>query len=141
MRNLSSKRLVVLDTCAVVALLSKEPGAEFVGNTLIDNDCYMHMINVCEVYYDAVRTRGKERADEFLSWLTDEAGVIVRDDMDTEIMVDAGLMKADLKRISLADCFCAALARRIGAAVLTADRREFEPASQAGYCSVIFIRE
>ena len=48
-------------------------------------------------------------------------------------------IKADYKRISLADCFCAALAKRVEGSVVTADQ-EFKPLADAAGCSVEFIR-
>ena len=59
--------------------------------------------------------------------------------MDEELWQDAGRLKADYRRISIADCFCAALANRIGGEVITADR-EYEPLKNDGECKIRFIR-
>jgi predicted nucleic acid-binding protein len=44
------------------------------------------------------------------------------------------------RRVSLADCCALALARRLGACLVTADRHEFEPLLSAGVSKIEFIR-
>ena len=67
------------------------------------------------------------------------AGIQVREDMDDDFWQSAGRIKADFRRISLADCFCAALAERVDGEVVTADQ-EFKPLADAGDHKVSFIR-
>ncbi len=52
-----SERMVVLDACAVIALQRGEDGADQVRACLTDPqvEVIVHAINLCEVYYDAVR--------------------------------------------------------------------------------------
>jgi PIN domain len=58
---------LVLDACAIIAYLRDEEGAEVVEAALIsDNDCVVHAVNLCEVYYDCVRRDGAARADTLL---------------------------------------------------------------------------
>jgi len=52
----------------------------------------------------------------------------------------AGALKANLRRVSLADCFAMTLAQAAGGSVLTSDHREFDSISAAGVCRVEFIR-
>lgn len=56
--------LYVFDSCAVVALLQGEPGAELVAGILKNsrNRCLIHAVNACEVYYDIYRRGGEEDA-------------------------------------------------------------------------------
>lgn len=54
-------------------------------------------------------------------------------------MARAGRLKAH-GRLSLADCFAIALARRTNAEVVTSDHREFDPVAAAGLCTVRFFR-
>jgi len=49
-------------------------------------------------------------------------------------------MKADYRRVSLADCFGLALARRLKGAFLSTDHNEIEALHEAGVCPVQFIR-
>ena len=52
----------------------------------------------------------------------------------------SGAFQAWHRRISLADCCALALARRLGARLVTADRHEFEPILSAGINRIVFIR-
>ena len=55
-------------------------------------------------------------------------------------MGDAGMEPAQWKRISMADCFGLALARRLDADFYTADRHELEILQQAKVAKIQFIR-
>jgi predicted nucleic acid-binding protein len=130
----------VLDACAMIAYLNGEVGGDVVDRILQDsgNSCYAHSLNLCEVYYDALRASNEQAADGAIRDLLN-AGIIERDEMDPAIWKEAGKIKSR-GRISIADAFCAALARRVGGEAVTSDRREFEPLVAAGVCDVLFIR-
>ena len=132
---------LVFDSSALIAYLEDEPGAELVDELLDGNlgACFVHAINMCEVYYGTRREYGEQPAQEAINMLQN-AGLSVREDMDNNIWQGAGQIKADYRRISLADCLCVALANRDGSEVITADRHEFEPLAQVGLCKVRFIR-
>lgn len=132
---------LVVDSNALIAYLEGEPGGQLVDSLLNDdaNSCVVHSVNLCEVYYITRRDHGEEAAQKALAVLRG-AGLLVQSDMDEDFCLDAGRLKADFRRISLADCFCAALANRIGCEVVTADRSEFQPLVDANACMVRFIR-
>ena len=132
---------LVLDSSALIAYLRNEDGVDVVDGLLSEpgNVCFVHAINLCEVNYEAKRRGGEERARATLAVLR-RAGLIRREDMDEDFSQAVGGIKADYRRISLADCFCAALANRIGCEVVTADRHEFEPLAGVNVCAVRFIR-
>jgi len=134
--------IYILDACAVLSLIKNEAGANVVRQALEadQNQCFIHAVNLCEVYYDCLRCYGKDPADTLIGTLL-EAGVTVRNDMDTEFWKTAGRLKAR-GRISLADCFAVALALREDAVLLTSDRHEFEPllASPGFMAKIEFIR-
>ena len=132
---------LVLDSSALIALLKKEDGWNQVSDLMDNraNQCCAHAVNLCEVYYDFLRTRGESVADAILADFED-AGLLAREDMDHEFWREAGRLKATLRRISLADCFCAALANKMGAEVVTADHHEFDALVANGVCRVRFIR-
>ena len=117
----------VLDACAIISLIKNEDGALIVRQALeADNNvCFVHAVNLCEVYYDCLRCHGKDPAEQLLTNLI-EAGLVVRNDMDMDFWKSAGALKAR-GRISLADCFAVALAEREDAVLLTSDHHEFEP--------------
>jgi predicted nucleic acid-binding protein len=130
---------LVFDANALIASLHGEEGGKLVDSLIQDRQhtCFVHAASLCEVFYE-FRRRGEEQAQAVLRDLRD-AGLRVREDMDDDFWQEAGRIKADLRRISLADCFCAALAKRVEGAVVTADQ-EFKPlADQAGY-EITFIR-
>lgn len=131
---------VILDSSAIIAYLANEPGAEVVDELLkdVENAVFVHAVNLCEVFYEVARLAGQDKAKAVTAALRN-AGISTREDMDTGFWQDAGLIKADYRKVSLADCICAALAARIGGEVVTADR-EFQPLAQQGVCNVRFIR-
>jgi ribonuclease VapC len=131
---------LALDASAVIALLRSEPGAEVVEQLILDsaNVSYMHAINACEVYYDALLVGNEEEAEAILrdikSW-----GVIVSEEMDEALWLESARNKAYL-RLPLGDCFLLAMAGRIGGEVVTADRGDLEPVAALGKFPIRFIR-
>jgi len=132
---------IVFDASALIAFLGMEQGALVVRQTLRDNhgECYIHAVNLCEVYYHELRIRDVPTAERAIQ-LLETAGISMREDMDATFWQDAGRLKATYVRISLADCFCLALARRVGGEALTADHHEFDALVPHGLCPIHFIR-
>ena len=129
---------IILDACAIIAFLRDEDGAENVERALLNDECMVHALNLCEVYKDCL-SRGEKAAtaDQMVDDLT-SAGLIVREDMDEEIWKYAARIKAQLRRISYADCFALALCCRVNGVLYTSDHRDFDPL-QSKY-SIHFIR-
>jgi PIN domain nuclease of toxin-antitoxin system len=131
----------VLDTSAMIAFLRKETGWDLVADLLVDpaNSCFAHAINLCEVFYNYHRALGEADAQAALQHLF-AAGVLLRADMDPTFWQQVGRLKADHRPISIADCFCIALAQRLNGEAVTSDHREFDPIASLGLCPVRFIR-
>jgi PIN domain nuclease of toxin-antitoxin system len=135
----------VFDACALIAFIRGEKGAEVVGTALADSAraCFAHWVNLCEVYYVVARDEDEVRAEAALQALLD-AGVIPRLDLDRPFCCEVGRLRARVKaerlRVSLADCFCMALARRVGGEILTSDHAELDPVVPLRLCVVRFIR-
>jgi PIN domain nuclease of toxin-antitoxin system len=55
---------LILDACALIAFLADEPGGEYMAETLMNERFthYIHVINLCEVYYDMLLPDGKSRS-------------------------------------------------------------------------------
>jgi len=126
----------------MIAYLRGEPGADEVESRLQDDSepCLAHVINVCEVYYKAMRRSGEDVAESAIQDLKGQ-GLFVRDDLDELFWQEVGKYKAAIGSIPLADCFVVALATRfVGAELVTADRPDFEPIEKQGICRVTFIR-
>jgi predicted nucleic acid-binding protein len=60
--------------------------------------------------------------------------------MDSGFWQDAGQLKAIYVHVSLADCYCLALARRLGAELMTPNHHEFDALLPHSLCPVLFIR-
>jgi PIN domain nuclease of toxin-antitoxin system len=132
---------LALDGSAMIAFLRDEPGAEGVEAVLTDpsHTCYAHAVNLCELFYDFRRAESEQAVLDAIQTL---AGlrIVAREDMDIAFWQEAGRVKADYRRVSLADCFCIALARRVNGEVVTSDHHEFDPLVTAAVVTVRFIR-
>ena len=130
----------VIDASALIAFLRDEPGSDVVENVLsAPKKCYAHALNLCEVYYDFFRASNQDTAEAAISDLFG-LGIEERADMDGEFWREVGRLKAVHRKVSLADCCALALAQRLGAHLVSADRHEFEPILLAGICQIDFIR-
>lgn len=131
----------VLDASAMIAFLRSEPGGDRVLNALTDagDTCVAHSVNLCEVYYDFHRILGPDGAAAVIASLA-AAGIQEDARMDTDFWRRAGAIKAQFRRVSLADCFCVALAELAGGKLLTADRHELEALATEVACNIEFIR-
>ncbi len=132
---------LVFDSSALIAYLHDEDGADVTEALLLErsNACFVHAVNLCEVYYAAWRRGGEATAQATLAILR-QAGLVRRQDMDEDLWQCAGQIKAEYRRVSLADCFCVTLANRLGAEVVTSDKHELEALANSGACKVRFIR-
>jgi uncharacterized protein with PIN domain len=138
---LSDEGVYVFDSCALVALLQREPGAEVVAEVLKDpqNRCLIHAVNVCEVYYDLYRRSGEEDASTLEEILAD-MGIELVETIPSALWRTAGKLKAEWRRVSLADCLALALAILENGTILTSDHHELDRIAEAAICPLRFIR-
>ncbi len=131
----------ILDACSLIAFLRREPGASVVDALLIDADilCFAHAINLCEVYYDMLRTDDAVIARQSIVDLI-TVGVQVREDIDFAFWQQVGQLKVNPGKLSLADCFALALALRMGGTLVTSDHQEFDRIEALRLCPILFIR-
>ncbi len=131
---------VVLDACAILSYLKDEDGADMVEIFLVDQStrCLVHTVNMCEVFYDILRSDGETEALKAVEAIK-SLGITTREDMDEQVWQTAGRYKVNFK-IALGDCFALALAKKESAKLITSDRREFERVNNSGLCPIIFIR-
>ena len=122
----------VFDASALIAYLRDELGAEVVQNLLSLQPRFVHALNLCEVYYDFWRAATQIAAESAITDLL-TLGIEERNDMDPEFWRKVGEIKAIYRRVSLADCCALALANRLSATLVSADRHEFEPLSRPEY--------
>ncbi len=111
---------VVLDASAILAFLNGEPGGDTVGLALQAGGCCVTAANHCEVITKAL-DRGVDVTA--LMQLLAQLDYAVIDVMAEDGMA-AGLMRPATRALglSLGDRLCLAVAKRLDAPVLTADR-------------------
>jgi predicted nucleic acid-binding protein len=131
----------VMDANTLLASLRGEPGAEVTNGLLADPaiDCIAHSVNLCEVYYDSLRSSDQTAAEKALAALT-ALGLSERSDMDQAFWKSIGQLKVSPGKVSLADCFALALAIRTGGTLVTSDHHEFDRVVPLGLCPILFIR-
>ena len=135
--------ILVLDACALIALLQDEAGAEIVADAI--NAAHagqvqirIHQMNLLEVYYDAYRRHGRPSADLLLSELTKQPITIIRG-MSDAVFLEAGRLKAT-GGLSLADAVALAETLVSGGQLLTADHLEFDPIEKRENVRIQWIR-
>jgi uncharacterized protein with PIN domain len=138
---LADKRAKIFDACAIIAWLSDEDGAARVTDYLAgsDNRCLVSAMNACEVYYDLYR-RGDPGGADDLDRLLTASGFRVVSEFPSSLWKEAGRLKANLRRVSLADCFAMALAIQEGGELVTSDHHELDSVAASGLVSIVFIR-
>jgi uncharacterized protein with PIN domain len=138
---LPAENVYVFDACAVIALLDDEAGAEVVEELLAGENhrCVIHILNVCEVYYHIYRRADKDRAAK-LETILESYGFQLNNSLLSSLWQSASQLKAEWRRVSLADCFALALALGEKATLVTSDHHELDPVAQAGLCPFRFIR-
>jgi predicted nucleic acid-binding protein len=136
---LADDRVFVFDACAFIALLEDEPGAAAVEVLLQDprNRCLIHSINACEIYYDLYRRGNTEDANSLVA-IFGENGLQLVEESPSDLWQIAGKLKAEWRRISLADCFALALAIYENGTLVTSDHHELDRLAQL--CPILFIR-
>lgn len=127
----------VLDARAIIAYLRNENGADFVEDLLKYEVCMVHVVNLCEFYYDCfLLGENDDIACEFVEEL-ESVGLILRDDIDREFWKTMASYIARIRqsslRVSLADCFAISLSDREKAILVTSDHHEFEPIVEKGF--------
>lgn len=123
-------RRYLLDTSALLALSTDEPGAEAVEALMIKGRhgqalLYMSCVSMMEAGYKAFQARGEDGLVTLLAYL--QQLPIARVDVNDELIALAARMKGSY-RLSLADAWIAATAKQLGATLVHKDP-EFEQAA------------
>ena len=138
---MAAEPVFVFDACAFIALLENEPGAEVVEELLQEsaNRCLIHAVSACEVYYDLYRRGNREDAD-ILDTVFAEYDLELLSALLPDLWRTAGKLKAEWRRVSLADCFALALTIREEGTLVTSDHHELDRIAEAKVCPIRFIR-
>jgi ribonuclease VapC len=134
MRRQSVDSAYVLDSYALLAHFEDEAGGEQVRKLLKaaqagKTKLFLSVVNLGELYYNTLRERGREQADEV--WFVTEQLPITIADADRDLTREAARLKS-VRPVAYADCFAAALGIRKKAKVVTGDpefRKFSEPVS------------
>ncbi|GHU26548.1 PIN domain nuclease [Betaproteobacteria bacterium] len=133
----------VLDACSLIAYYNEETGFDNIKSVIMEAidggaDLLMHKVNLFEVYYDLLRSRGAGLIDKAMASFADSP-IEVIDDISDELMREAARFKLSYK-ISVADAFALATAKLEGASLVTADHHEFDTIEKAGELSFYWFR-
>lgn len=125
----------------MIAWLDGEPGCETVERILQHEGGphLLHTINACEVFYHTYRRAGEARALQ-LATLLQRLNFTLEPSLPSSLWHEAGKLKAQWSRVSLADCVALALAIREKGVLVTSDHHEFDRIAKAGLCTILFIR-
>ncbi len=123
MRRQSVDSAYVLDSYALLAHFEDETGGEQVRKLLKaaqagKTKLFLSVINLGELYYNTLRERGREQADDV--WFVTEQLPITVVDADKDLTREAAKLKG-AHSVAYADCFAAALGMRKRAKVVTGD--------------------
>ncbi len=129
----------VIDSYALIAFFEDEPGAEEVEIILKSlmarkAKAYISVINWGEIYYTTLREQGITAAETVIRQLKQYPIEVV--DANQKLTYEAAKLKGKY-RIAYADCFAAALSRRLGAEIVTGDP-EFKKLE--GECSIHWLK-
>jgi ribonuclease VapC len=127
----------VLDSYALIAWHKHEAASlrvrQLVANSA--NDFWLSVVNMGEVYYRTAREFDEDVAHDAWRWMINLPVRII--DVNQSLTHEAARLKATYP-ISYADCFAAALARRLAATVITGDR-EFLALERDGVVGLTWI--
>ena len=120
----SKTKAYVLDAWSVMAYLEDEPAGESVETLIIEAQengipLLMSVVNAAEVWYAFARQASEAQANQSLTELQ-QLGVELQP-ADIVLALEAAKFKAKHK-MSLADCFAAALAKQRKAELVTGDQ-------------------
>ena len=112
--------VAVLDASALLSHLLQERGGEKVKGSL--HTAAISAVNLCEVLNRYARDKGLEKAKELEGELLAELGSV--EPFAPEDALEATAIHASSRYLglSLGDCICLALGRKLGADVWTCDR-------------------
>jgi len=137
------KKNYVLDACALIAAIKHEIGAivvaELYEEAIIGEiNLIVNKVNLLEVYYGFRREHGKKYADTILESVT--SSVVEIADISMDVLTEAGRIKSDYRRISLADSVAIAEAVSRDGYLVTSDHHEMDKFETAGIAQFLWIR-
>lgn len=129
----------IVDASALIAYFKGEEGQDKFAALLRDerNVLAIHAVNLCEVYYDYLRSDGLEKAEEAWTKANDILSII--QNLDPQFVKRVGRWKVD-HNLGLADAFAAATAEENACPLVTTDHNDFERVEQTGALQIVWLR-
>ncbi|MCL1819905.1 MAG: PIN domain-containing protein [Oscillospiraceae bacterium] len=123
------KKTYILDACALIAAIKQEDGALTVAEIYeeaMNGNAYLvvNKVNLLEVYYGFRRVHGKEYADTILKSVVNS--IVEITDISMDVLIEAGRIKSEYRRMSLADSIVIAEAVSRDGYLVTADHHEMD---------------
>jgi len=124
-----AKDKYALDSCALLALIYKEDGFNFVKSIFKqaaegDVEISMNKLNLYEAYYDILRSRGANQAEAVYGMVL-KSPVQIVDGISDPVFRQGAQLKTKY-RMSLADSILLGQALASDASVITSDHHEFD---------------
>jgi uncharacterized protein with PIN domain len=129
----------IVDASAVIAYFKQEQGHEVFASLLADeeNVLAVHVTNLCEVYYNYLRSDGIDKAEEAWQRASGMLGVIEKS--DANFMKRVGRWKVDYT-LPLGDAFASAAAEENACPLVTTDHNDFDAIEAAGVLQIVWLR-
>lgn len=136
---MAAKPTHIVDASALIAYFKSENGQEKFAELLQDerNVLAIHAANLCEVYYNYLRSDGTEKAEEAWGKANEILGVIEK--LDPQFVKRVGRWKV-AHNLPLGDAFAAATAEENGCPFVTTDHSDFDPIETAGALEIVWLR-
>ena len=133
----------ILDACAMIAAIKQEEGALVVAELYEDAkkgdiSLIINKVNLLEVYYGFRREHGNEYAEIILNSVINS--VVEISDISIAVLKEAGRIKSDYRRLSLADSVALAEATTRDCYIVTSDHHEMNILDNAGVAKFLWIR-
>jgi predicted nucleic acid-binding protein len=136
---MTAKPTHIVDASALIAYFKSENGHEKFAELLRDerNILAMHAVNLCEVYYNYLRSDGLERGEE--AWAKADEILGVLEKVDGQFMKRVGRWKVN-HNLPLGDAFAAATAEENGCPLVTTDHNDFRAVEEVGALQIVWLR-
>ena len=133
----------ILDACAIIAFLLKEPGGDkiralFRSAEKSEVQIFLHNLNLLEIYYGLRRSFGEVSSSVRLDYIK-HLPIRFLPEIGGDSFIEAGRLKASYK-ISLADAILLSEASVLGATVVTADHHELDAVEKVEPIKFFWIR-
>jgi len=130
---------LVLDACAILALIKGEQGSDIVKNAIENNeDIFLHSVTFLEIYYNLIKELGKDSANLFFKHIKQTKIKIIYE-ITEDTIKSAGYFKSTYK-ISLGDSFVLAIAKLYNAKTISSDHHEFDIIEKSENIKFLWIR-